>query len=58
MSEPQILSGILYESGRLDKVLAETTSLSRERVKALIAEGKVHWRHASPPAPRSKFKLV
>ena len=33
--------GTIAESGRLDKVLAEASGLSRERVKALIAQGKV-----------------
>ncbi|MBY6015026.1 RluA family pseudouridine synthase [Qipengyuania gaetbuli] len=41
MAEPEILSGTLSESGRLDKVLAEASGLSRERVKTLIAQGAV-----------------
>ena len=36
-----ILSGVLAASGRLDKALAEASGLSRERVKALIGEGRV-----------------
>lgn len=39
MSAPQILSGSIPASGRLDKLLAEATGLARERVKALIADG-------------------
>jgi 23S rRNA pseudouridine1911/1915/1917 synthase len=35
------VSGTLPASGRLDKALAEASELSRERVKALIAEGAV-----------------
>ena len=41
MAEPEILSGTLSEGGRLDKVLAEASGLSRERVKALIGQGAV-----------------
>ncbi len=37
----QALTGILADAGRLDKVLAEASGLSRERVKALIGEGRV-----------------
>jgi 23S rRNA pseudouridine1911/1915/1917 synthase len=39
VTEP--LSGTVTASGRLDKVLADCTDLSRERIKALIQEGKV-----------------
>ena len=41
MSSPEILTGVLTSPGRLDKALAEATGLSRERIKALIAEGAV-----------------
>lgn len=41
MGEGEIISGILAGPGRLDKALAETSGLSRERVKALIGEGAV-----------------
>lgn len=41
MSSDSILTGTLPASGRLDKVLAEASELSRERIKALIGEGKV-----------------
>ena len=37
----ETLTGKLASAGRLDKVLAEATGLSRERVKALIGDGKV-----------------
>ena len=37
-----ILSGVIAEDGlRLDKALAEASGLSRERVKALLGEGRV-----------------
>ncbi|MFC3098517.1 RluA family pseudouridine synthase [Alteraurantiacibacter palmitatis] len=35
------IAGTLEAAGRLDKLLAEASGLSRERVKALIAEGQV-----------------
>ena len=41
MAESDVISGTLAESGRLDKSLAEASGLSRERVKALMAEGAV-----------------
>ena len=41
MSEPDILTGTLLAASRIDKALAEATGLSRERVKALIGEGRV-----------------
>lgn len=40
-SESDTLTGILENSGRVDKLLAEATGLSRERVKALMADGAV-----------------
>ncbi|MES2699033.1 MAG: RluA family pseudouridine synthase [Pseudomonadota bacterium] len=41
MTDPQTLTGTFPAAGRLDKVLADCTDLSRERVKALILDGKV-----------------
>ena len=41
MALPDILTGILETAGRVDKALAEATGLSRERVKGLLADGKV-----------------
>ncbi|MFB0613451.1 RluA family pseudouridine synthase [Aurantiacibacter poecillastricola] len=41
MPELQTLTGTVTTNARLDKALAEATELSRERVKALIAEGKI-----------------
>ena len=36
-----MVSGVIPASARLDKALADITDLSRERVKALIADGKI-----------------
>ncbi len=41
MADETTITGTLTQDGRIDKVLADGTDLSRERVKALIAEGRV-----------------
>lgn len=41
MGEGEIITGSLAAGQRLDKALAEASGLSRERVKALMAEGAV-----------------
>ncbi len=41
MTSEKTITGTVDKSGRLDKVLADATDLSRERIKALIAGGKV-----------------
>ena len=41
MGEGKVITGVLEAGQRLDKALAEASGLSRERVKALIGEGKV-----------------
>ncbi len=41
MGEGKVITGMLEAGQRLDKALADASGLSRERVKALIAEGKV-----------------
>jgi len=41
MGEGKVITGVLEGGQRLDKALAEASGLSRERVKALMAEGKV-----------------
>ncbi len=41
MSESEVITGTVATSGRIDKALAEASGLSRERVKALMAEGAV-----------------
>ena len=37
----EVVEGVILSPGRLDKALAEASGLSRERIKALIAEGMV-----------------
>jgi len=41
MGEGKVISGVLDAGPRLDKALAEASGLSRERIKALIGEGRV-----------------
>lgn len=41
MSAPEIITGTAQAPARLDKALADATELSRARVQALIAEGRV-----------------
>ncbi|MEO6386883.1 MAG: RluA family pseudouridine synthase [Croceibacterium sp.] len=41
MGEGKVITGVLEAGQRLDKALADASGLSRERVKALIAEGRV-----------------
>ena len=41
MSESEVITGTLDSGGRLDKALAEASGLSRERIKALMADGAV-----------------
>lgn len=50
------IAGKLAAGGRLDKALAEASGLSRERVKALIAEGQV--RVAGVPATSASAKVA
>ena len=50
------IAGKLATGGRLDKALAEASGLSRERVKALIAEGQV--RLAGVPATSASAKVA
>ncbi len=50
-----ILSGVIATSGqRLDKALAEASGLSRERIKALLGEGRASLNGA--PASQATFK--
>ena len=50
-----IISGVIAEGGqRLDKALAEASGLSRERVKALMGEGRVTL--DGKPAAQASFK--
>jgi 23S rRNA pseudouridine1911/1915/1917 synthase len=41
MGEGKVITGVLEAGLRLDKALAEASGLSRERVKALMGEGRV-----------------
>ena len=41
MGATEIIHGVLEGGGRLDKALSQASGLSRERVKALLAEGHV-----------------
>ena len=56
MGDGEIISGTTGEAGRLDKVLAEAGDLSRERVKALIADGKVRIEGVEVSGPSQKVQ--
>ncbi|EIZ78591.1 ribosomal large subunit pseudouridine synthase D [Novosphingobium sp. Rr 2-17] len=52
-----IIEGVVPEAGgRLDKALADASGLSRERVKALLGEGRVSV--AGKPASQASLKLA
>ncbi len=55
MGDAEIITGTIPAAGRLDKVLAEATGLSRERVKTLIANGAVEV--AGSPARSTSSKV-
>ncbi len=40
-TDPNLITGTIAAAGRIDKTLAEASGLSRERVKALMAEGAI-----------------
>ena len=50
----ETITGTIQYAGRLDKALAEATELSRERVKALISEGKVTLDGEVATSPKAK----
>ncbi|MEO0062246.1 MAG: Ribosomal large subunit pseudouridine synthase, partial [Pseudomonadota bacterium] len=54
MGDAEIIRGMLAGGQRLDKALADATTLSRERVKALMAEGQVllNGKPATQPAAK------
>src|SRR3990167_10122063 len=54
MSSGNVISGTVAAPARLDKALAEASGLSRERVKALIAEGRVMVDDAQASSPSDK----
>lgn len=58
MTDSETLTGVIKTTGRVDKALAEVTDLSRERVKALMAEGQVTLGKAQTAATSPKAKVV
>lgn len=56
MGEGKVITGVLEAGPRLDKALAEASGLSRERVKALIGEGRVTV--GGKPASQASAKSV
>lgn len=54
MGGQEIITGVLRGGERLDKALAEATQLSRERVKTLIAEGRVTVNGKQATSPSAK----
>lgn len=56
MSDGETRTGLLKEAARLDKALADATDLSRERIKALIAAGKVEVDGTLASSPSAKYK--
>ena len=54
MGDGEIIEGVLPGGERLDKALAQASELSRERVKALIAEGRVSIDGSPAAQPSSK----
>ena len=54
MPKPEIITGTVGASGRLDKVLADATDLSRERIKGLISNGAVRIGGAVATSPSTK----
>lgn len=56
MGSDIVIRGKVTSSGRLDKALANATDLSRERIKALIAEGVVIIGEAAATSPSAKVQ--
>ncbi len=55
MGDREVISGTISDGGqRLDKALADATGLSRERVKTLIAEGRVLLDGTAASSPSAK----
>ncbi|KQM18733.1 RluA family pseudouridine synthase [Novosphingobium sp. Leaf2] len=50
-----IIEGTIASAGRIDKALADASGLSRERVKALMAEGRVQL--AGKPVAQASLKV-
>lgn len=55
MTSAEVITGKIASAGRADKVLAEASGLSRERIKALIADGMVEV--DGTPATSAKTKV-
>jgi 23S rRNA pseudouridine1911/1915/1917 synthase len=56
MSEGDVITGRLEGAGRIDKLLADATGLSRERVKALMGEGAVTVGKTVATSPSQKMQ--
>lgn len=57
MSGGQItIEGVTTQAGRLDKILADASGLSRERIKALLSDGRI--RLNGQPASQPAAKVV
>jgi 23S rRNA pseudouridine1911/1915/1917 synthase len=54
MGDDEIIIGTLPAGGRLDKILAEASGLSRERMKSLIGEGRVTVDGRATASPSAK----
>jgi 23S rRNA pseudouridine1911/1915/1917 synthase len=50
------IEGVTTQAGRLDKILADASGLSRERIKSLLGEGRV--RLNGQPASQPALKVV
>lgn len=55
MEDGEVISGTLESAVRLDKALAQASGLSRARVQALIAEGRVELEGAVALSPAAKI---
>ncbi len=56
VGDDKTISGVIESGQRLDKALADATGLSRERIKALIGEGRVSL--AGKPATQPSGKVA
>jgi 23S rRNA pseudouridine1911/1915/1917 synthase len=54
METGEVITGTLAGGGRLDKALAEGSGLSRERIKALIGQGKVTVAGSAASSPSAR----
>ncbi|WP_336985804.1 RluA family pseudouridine synthase [Altererythrobacter aquiaggeris] len=56
MRTADVIHGTVSVSGRMDKALAEATNLSRERIKALIAQGAITVGKTTISSPSAKVQ--